>query len=251
MSDHGLIEILICTTTYPKKISNTELQGRYSESGIKIRFYDYLNNNVLADYHMETNSATKGFKVKGIHIIDENHFIACISNFKIGQIESHQCQDHDHLTPEQLKFDPRFQPKQMKKNRYQSRIVLMKMDFTPDDIVTEKRGPADSYEFTVLDTYDFYGAPVTVDGIAFDDGVALVADQYNDRVVIFSVDITAKNALTFISEKTGYLMPHGLTMSKALDLVAVTCYGDNSIHIQPLSVFLNDTNIPNSWLLVK
>ena len=91
---------------------------------------------------------------------------------------------------------------------------------------------------------------MAVDDIAFDDGVALVSDQHNDRVVIFSVDITAKNALTFISEKTGYLMPHGLTMSKALDLVAVTCYGDNSIHIQPLSVFLNDTNIPNSWLLV-
>ena len=196
---------------------------------------------------MQSNNETKHFKVKGIQFIDGNHFIASIANFRLTEAKC-----HNRPTLKQLEFDPRYQPDYPRKDEGNSRVVLIKMNFILDDITTGTRGPAVSSEFTVLDVYDFDGDMVAVDGVAFDgepeDGVVAVADQFNDRVFIFQVNITANYPLRLVSKKNGYLMPHGVALSKALDLMAVTCYGDNSIHIQPLSIALNDTNYSREQL---
>ena len=59
--------------------------------------------------------------------------------------------------------------------RVWSTIVLIKMNFSLDDIAKGKRGPADDSEFAVLDSYllDFSN----VKGLAYDNGIAIVADQ--------------------------------------------------------------------------
>ena len=196
---------------------------------------------------MQSNNETKHFKVKGIQFIDGNHFIASIANFRLTEAKC-----HNRPTLKQLEFDSRYQPDYPRKDEGNSRVVLIKMNFILDDITTGTRGPAVSSEFTVLDVYDFDGDMVAVDGVAFDgepeDGVVAVADQFNDRVFIFQVNITANYPLRLVSKKNGYLMPHGVALSKALDLMAVTCYGDNSIHIQPLSIALNATNYSREQL---
>ena len=117
---------------------------------------------------------------------------------------------------------------------------MIKMNFSLDDIAKGKRGPAYDSEFAVIDSYllDFS----SVDGLAYDNGIAIVADQYNDCVLIFDVNVNAKKPLTLRGRKYGYLMPHGVFLSKDLDLMAVTNYGDNSVIVQPLSEALDTIN---------
>jgi hypothetical protein len=43
---------------------------------IKIRIYDYERHTILADLHMASNQATRGFKSKGFRFIDKHHIIA-------------------------------------------------------------------------------------------------------------------------------------------------------------------------------
>ena len=43
---------------------------------IKIRIYDYERHTILADLHMASNQATRGFKSKGFRFIDKHHMIA-------------------------------------------------------------------------------------------------------------------------------------------------------------------------------
>jgi hypothetical protein len=73
-----------------------------------------------------------------------------------------------------------------------------------------------------------------LDGITYHNGVAMVADQHNDKVIVLHVDIYAEKPLSLVSEQRGYIMPHGVAISKVHDHMAVTMYGDNSVIIQPI-----------------
>jgi hypothetical protein len=121
-----------------------------------------------------------------------------------------------------------------------SSLVLIKMNFSLDGIANGKRGPADDSEFTVLDSYIIH--PSNVDGLAYDDGIAILADQPNDCLLVFNVNMNTTKPLSLWGRKYGYLMPHGVYLSKDLDLMAVTNYGDNSVIVQPLSEALDTLN---------
>jgi hypothetical protein len=95
-------------------------------------------------------------------------------------------------------------------------------------------------EFAVLDSYSFDVS--FFDGLSYDNGIAIVANHYNDCVLIFDVNVNAKKPLTLRGGEYGYPMPHGVFLSKDLDLMAVTNYGDNSVIMQPLSETLETIN---------
>ena len=95
-------------------------------------------------------------------------------------------------------------------------------------------------EFAVLDSYSFDVS--FFDGLSYDNGIAIVANHYNDCVLIFDVNVNAKKPLTLRGKKYGYLMPHGVFLSEDLGLMAVTNYGDNSVIMQPLSEALDTIN---------
>jgi hypothetical protein len=57
------------------------------------------------------------------------------------------------------------------------------MNFSLDDIAKGKRGPAEDSEFSVL---DLYRQNSNVDGLAYDGGVAILANQINDCMLIFN-----------------------------------------------------------------
>ena len=63
----------------------------------------------------------------------------------------------------------------------------------------------------------------------------------NDCVMIFSVNMNAKKSLTIRGKQYVYLLPHGVSLSKDVDLMALTNYGDNSVMMQPLSEALDTT----------
>ena len=192
--------------------------GKFDDPKIKIRFYDYEHNKTLADLHMASNQATRG-KPKGFRFIDTHHMIASFSTYRIK---------------------PPFVCSDNVTELVGSSVALIKMNFSLDDIANGKRGPADDSEFTVLASYSFDHS--NVDGLAYHDGIAIVADQFNDCVLIFNVNTNAKKPLALMGRKYGYLMPHGVFLSKDLDLMAVTIYGDNLVILQPLSKALDTIN---------
>ena len=61
--------------------------------------------------------------------------------------------------------------------------------------------------------------------------MAMVADQLNDRVMFFEVNPRAprNETLKLVSQHRGYIMPHGVALSKSTDHFAVTTYGENSV----------------------
>ena len=212
------------TALYPSQnariLAAGSFYGKYDDPKIKIRFYDYINQKTLSDFHLALNNATRGFKPKGFRFIDKHHMIASLSGFPLQP--GTRC--NMSLT-------------YVKQSIVQSTVVLIKMEFSLDDIYMGKRGPADDSEFSVLGSYSLGNS--IVEGLTYDDGIAIVADQYNDCVLVFDVNVTAKTPLTLRGKHYGYLMPHGVFMSKALDLMAVSNYGDNSVIMQPLSSVIN------------
>jgi hypothetical protein len=189
--------------------------GKMDDPKIKIRFYDYERHTTLADLHMASNQATRGFKSKGFRFIDKHHMIASFVSYS--------------LLPDTCSQNAT----QLEGKNVKSSVVLIKMNFSLDDIANGKRGPADDSEFTILDSYSVDLS--YFDGVAYDNGIVIVADQHNDCVLIFDVNVNVKKPLTLRGRKYGYLMPHGVFLSKDLDLMAVTNYGDNSVILQPLS----------------
>ena len=95
-------------------------------------------------------------------------------------------------------------------------------------------------EFAVLDSYSFDVS--FFDGLSYDNGIAIVANHYNDCVLIFDVNVNAKKPLTLRGGKYGHPMPHGVFLLKDLDPMAVMNYGDNSVIVQPLSEALDTIN---------
>jgi hypothetical protein len=78
---------------------------------------------------------------------------------------------------------------------------MIKMNISLDYIAKGKCGCADDSEFTVLDSYSLDNS--TVDGLAYDNRIAIMTNQYNDHVLVFNVNMTAKMPLTLRGQNTG------------------------------------------------
>jgi hypothetical protein len=187
---------------------------------IMIRFFDYESEKIIAEYPMDWHKSTRGFKAQGIRFIDNQHFIIDATALVVKKYhEELMCKKNQKIP--QTKFA-------------QGRLVLFKMNFTVEDILQGKQQPAGPSDFTILGTYDL--GVSAVDGISYHDGLAILADQLNDKVLFFRIDVNGPTQpIQFLSEKNGYLMPHGVALSKFQPHMAVTCYGDNSVYIQSVS----------------
>mmetsp|Transcript_21846 Transcript_21846/g.32411 ORF Transcript_21846/g.32411 Transcript_21846/m.32411 type:complete len:565 (+) Transcript_21846:76-1770(+) len=183
----------------------------------KFYFYDYEKESIVAEYLTESNHESRGHWVKGIVFVDTSHFLASTTALGLSAIRAkeHICKKANV-------------PNSTKGAR--SQIILFKMNFAVEDIVAGKSNPVDSSAFTILGTLDWLGA---ADGVSYQNGIGVTADQANDRILYFHVDIDAEEPLGLISEERGYLMPHGVHFSKFQKHMAVTNYGDNSVIIQP------------------
>lgn len=213
-------------TFYPSKLTSLNKSSVIVASSsrvefpnsIMIRFFDYENDRVIAEYPMDWNRNTRGFKAQGIRFIDDKHFIADVTSLVVGQYQQRFMCAKNRMIP--------------RRKKAQGRLVLFRMNFSVEDILHGKQEPAGASDFMVLGTYDFGIA--AVDGISYHDGLAIVADQLNDKVLLLKIDLTdLQQPIQLISEKSGYLMPHGVALSKTH--MAVSCYGDNSVFIHNIS----------------
>ncbi|KAL7534109.1 hypothetical protein ACHAWF_004723 [Thalassiosira exigua] len=105
-----------------------------------------------------------------------------------------------------------------------------------DDILAGRSPVASAKDFTVirfldLDFSDF-------DGVAYKDGLALVADTIHDK--LYRVEVSGLR-MRLLNDLDGYLLPHGVVQSKFSNHFAVTCYGDNSVVIHDGLNSLNGT----------
>ena len=192
---------------------------------LMVSLFDYEREVVIAQYMMQSHDMTKGYKAQGIRFIYKRHFIADLTRQHVnGYKQELMCQKITRIP---------------KNDDKQNRMALFRLNFSVDDIVSGKVDrdrpvPVSSGDFTVMDVYDMgIGA---FDGIAYhkQNGTAIVADQLNDRVLVFKVDVNADKPLSFVAEHHGYIMPHGVAISPMRNHVAVTAYGDNSVIVQPM-----------------
>ena len=193
---------------------------------LMVSLFDYERDVVIAQYMMQSHDLTEGYKAQGIRFIDKRHFIADITRQHVDAYrKGKMCQ--------KIKIP--------KNDDKQNRMALFRLNFSVDDIVSGKIDkPMSSEDFTVMDVYDMgVGA---FDGISYHEGTAIVADQLNDRVVVFKVDVNADKPISFVVEHRGYVMPHGVAISTMKNHIAVTAYGDNSVIVQP---FLGTQEVQN------
>lgn len=184
------------------------------EKNIMISIFDYMHERVIAQYLMMANDATRGYKAQGLRFVDERHMIVGMTRTKVSSYtEKQMCQRGPHLDPSDT----------------QNRIALIRLEFSVDDIASGEVEPVSSVSFSIIGVHDIgIGA---LDGIDYHDGMAMVADQLNDRVMFFEVNPRAprNETLKLVSQHRGYIMPHGVALSKSTDHFAVTTYGENSV----------------------
>jgi hypothetical protein len=194
--------------------------SRWGSDTLMVSLFDYEREVVIAQYMMQSHNMTKGYKAQGIRFIDKRHFIADLTRQHVhGYKKELMCQ--------KIRSIPKNDDKQ-------NRMALFRLNFSVDDIVSGKvvDRPVSSGDFTVMGVYDIgIGA---FDGIAYKDGITMVADQLNDRVLVFKVDVNADKPISFVAEHRGYTMPHGVAISATRNHLAVTAYGDNSVIVQPI-----------------
>jgi len=114
-----------------------------------------MNTRQPLPAHIWHQKAIRGVQPKGFRFIDKHHMIASFSSYRMKP--NYTCSDD--VT-----------------ERVWSTAVLIKINFFLDDIAKGKRGPANDSEFAVIDSYllDFS----SIDGLAYDNGIVIVADQY-------------------------------------------------------------------------
>ena len=192
---------------------------KWDSDTLMVSLFDYEREVVIAQFMMQSHKMTKGYKAQGIRFIDKRHFIADLTRQHVDAYEK-------ELMCQKIRNIPKNDDKQ-------NRMALFRLNFSVDDIVSGKVDrPVSSGDFTVMGVYDMgIGA---FDGIAYKDGIAMVADQLNDRVLVFKVDVNADKPISFVAEHHGYIMPHGVAISAMRNHLAVTAYGDNSVIVQPI-----------------
>jgi hypothetical protein len=185
----------------------------WDEKNVMISIFDYVHERVIAQYLMMANDATRGYKAQGLRFVDERHMIVGLSRAPVSSYkEEAMCQRGPHLDPSDA----------------HTRIALIRLEFSVDDIASGKLEPVSSASFSIVGVHDIgIGA---LAGVDYHDGMAIVADQLNDRVLFFEVNPRASNeTLNLVSQHRGYILPHGVALSKSSDHFAVTTYGDNSV----------------------
>lgn len=204
--------------------STTKFQEKKS---LMIRLFDYQREQVLAEFLMSSTNATDGFVSKGIRMIDGKHMLTSLSSLTVEQFK-----------PGCNPVAPILEPSA------QGRLVLMRLNFDVKEILERtsmapvKQSAASDNLFTVVDCFEL--GVSAVDGLAYDADrkLALVADQLNDCVLVFRVNVAENKPLQLITRLDGYIMPHGVALSSRHGLMAVTSYGDNSVFIQ---------EVPKEW----
>ena len=107
------------------------------------------------------------------------------------------------------------------------------LDFSVDDIASGKAEPVSSASFSIIGV--LHVGVGSFDGLDYRDGLAMVADQLNDKTLFFKVDPAADEPLKLTGQRHGYIMPHGVAFSRhRRDHMAVTSYGMNSVIVQPV-----------------
>lgn len=92
-------------------------------------------------------------------------------------------------------------PRMLPKERAHSRLVLFRINFSVHDALLTQRSPNEA-DISVVASVDIGVA--AVDGIAYRDGVAAVADQLNDQVLFFeSTSTTSSRRLACFRGKAG------------------------------------------------
>ena len=204
---------------FPSKDSTVIVAASMKVFNPIVRFFDYDRDRVLADFVMNRYRETFGFWVNGLRKIDQHHMLISATSFSL-RLPGPQCVVPSYEMAE--------------KDR--GKLILVRLDFSVDDIFAGRRGRAEPQEFTILDEYDMGMA--SVEGVTYKNGVVLVVDQLLDRFFAFRIDLqlssTTKNHkyIHYIAEYNGYNLPHGVAFSQTEDLISVTTYGDNSFVIQ-------------------
>ena len=184
----------------------------WDEENVMISIFDYMQERVVAQYLMKANDATRGYKAQGLRFVDERHMIMALCRGVVSSYEEKaMCQWGPHLDPSDA----------------HTRIALIRLEFSVDDIASGKAESVSSASFSIIGVHDVgVGA---FDGVDYLDGMVMIADQLNDRVLFFEVNPTATETLKFKKQQRGYVMPHGVAFSKYRDHFAVTTYGQNSV----------------------
>ena len=187
-----------------------------------ISIFDYMNEKVIAQYLMHSSNETIGYKAQGLRFIDGEHILAGLTTQVVnGYVGKNMCK----------KLEPR------DPSVAQNRVILLRLDFSVDDIASGKAKHVSSASFSIIGVHDI--GVGSLDGLDYHDGMAMVADQLNDRVLFFKVDPGAENPLKLVSQQRGFIMPHGVAFSRGFkDHVAVTTYGENSVIVQPVPASL-------------
>jgi hypothetical protein len=217
---------------YPSETSSVIAAGSMRmqmEDTLMVSIFDYEHERVIAQYLTNSNDVTKGYQAKGLRFVDERHMIVALSRAPVNAYkEDWLCQIRPPLDPSDA----------------HTRIALIRLDFSVDDIAAASGEiePVSSTSFSVIGVYD--NGVGALDGIDYHDGMAMFADQNNDKVLFLEVNPTAKNeTLKLVSQHRGYILPHGVAFSKFRDHFAVTTYGDSSVivsHKDSIRAFSRD-----------
>lgn len=206
-------------TIYPSSATSVVVaasSNHWYPHSLSITFFDYEANQKLAEFFMSSHDKTKGFKAQAIRFINDKYFIINMTQLKVRAFNGEKCCSQ---------IDP---PQHTSESH--GRIALFKLNFSVEDIVSGKEAPASSSAFEIIDMYDV--GVSALDGLSHHNHKLMSADQLNDRVLVFHIDIDSANPITFVGEQRGYLMPHGVALSKFSNLFAVASYGDNSVILQ-------------------
>ena len=119
------------------------------------------------------------------------------------------------------------------------------MDFDVNDIIQGRAPKATNKNFTLVDWIAFPGS--TPEALDYHNGLAISADQINDQHLFFHVDVNAEKPLRYAGAFSGCTIPHGVGFDPDLDLLAQTCYGDNSVWVHKLSHALETANVVKTF----
>jgi hypothetical protein len=185
-------------------------------AGLMIRFFDFAKERVLAEFRMASHPVTRGFKAQGFRFLDDQHFIADVTTFVINGFSDDALCRNPLVPPEA---------------RTQTRLVIFKLKFSVHDLLRDGGHVDDA--LSVVAHFDI--GVGSSDGLAYQDGLVVIADQFSDRVHRFHVNLSdTVEPIRRLSTIGGYHLPHGVAFSNYQRHMAVTCYGDNSVIIQKI-----------------
>lgn len=211
---------------YPDKsltVAAASAPSMHKPKEMMVRMFDYESGSIIASLKMHDFESMRGQRPKDLCFLSEDYLLVDFTTITV----QNKC----------FKSFPF-------KGNSTGHLGLFKLSFSAHDIVNGKRGPANSHEFEIVDTFEL--GISALDGITCDDWDALVVDQAGDKAYIFHIDVTAEKPIQYVGEENGYRMPHGAGYHKKLGMLAMSSYGENSITVRKLSPKLRE---PKSHIL--